>query len=98
MSRYRIGITSVGGRPCVFELQLKPCSSMHCDEQPSRLWTLPSSHCSCGNLRPSPHTAVQVPWLQTGSTVQVGEQPSYGMRLLSSHCSRPSGAPSPQTV
>src|SRR5678815_311505 len=98
MSRYRIGMTSVGGSPWVSALQLKPVSSLQPDEQPSPFWRLPSSHSSCGNLRPSPHTAVQVPRSHTGSTAQLGEQPSYGTRLWSSHCSLPSGMPSPHTV
>src|SRR5512140_3035249 len=65
---------------------------------PSPAMVLPSSHSSCGNFSPSPHTAVHVPPWQCGSTVHVGEQPSYGIRLPSSHGSQPSLMPSPHVV
>jgi hypothetical protein len=71
-----IGRSSVAGRSAVTTMHWKPASSAHVEEQPSPLRLLPSSQASLGNLRPSPHTAVQVPFAQTGSTVQVGEQPS----------------------
>src|SRR5579883_1038577 len=72
---------------------------MHVELHPSPEIVLPSSHCSGGKTRPSPHTPVQPPSpLHLGSRVHVGEQPSYGMRLPSSHCSKPSLWPSPHVV
>ncbi len=56
--------------------QFQPVSTVQVDEQPSPAIVLPSSQPSCGNLRPSPQTAVQVPPAHLGSMVQVGEQPS----------------------
>ena len=79
-------------------VQPVPVSSVHVALHPSPEIVLPSSHCSCGNLRPSPQTAVHVPPLHVVSSVHDGEQPSYGIRLPSSHCSKPSFMPSPQTV
>src|SRR5215468_5348550 len=98
MSRYRIGMSSVGGSAWTSELQVKPVSSLQSWEHPSPSWTLPSSHSSCGNLRPSPHTAVHSPLSHLGSIMQVAEQPSNGIRLPSSHCSLPSFTLSPHTV
>src|ERR1044071_9409340 len=106
MSRYRIGMTSVVGGGWLFSVQSKPefAWSLQSWEQPSPSCTLPSSHSSPGtpptpgNTRPSPHLAVQLPPLHTGSTVQFGEQPSNGTWLPSSHCSLPSVLRSPQTV
>jgi len=69
-------MSRVDGGGWLVAVQLKPGSSLHCDEHPSPSWRLPSSHSSFGNLRPSPHTAVQVPPVHLGSMVQVGEQPS----------------------
>src|SRR5262249_1131711 len=68
--------------------------------QPSPSLTLPSSHGSCANLKPSPQTAVHWPPVHLGSMRQNGEHPSYGTRLPSSHCSYPSMSfcGSPQTV
>src|SRR5260221_350420 len=77
--------------------QLQPVSIVQVELQPSPDSVLPSSHCSCGNFRPSPHTAVHVPPLQRGSTPHQGEQPSYGLRLPSSHCSKPCTRRSPHT-
>src|SRR5580693_8079799 len=93
-------MVSVAGGAAVVLVQVYPVpvSSVQVELQPSPETVLPSSHCSCGNLRPSPQTAVQVPPLQDGSTVHVGEHPSNGIRLPSSHCSEPSLIPSPQTV
>src|SRR6478736_375677 len=98
MSRYRIGISRVPAGAWSTTVQVKPASTVHVSEQPSPLVVLPSSHASCGNFRPSPHTAEHVPPEHCGSSVQVGEQPSYGIRLPSSHCSKPSLTESPQVV
>src|ERR1700722_7222982 len=92
-------VSVAGGAAVVLEhVYPVPVSSVQVELQPSPETVLPSSHCSCGNLRPSPQTAVQVPPLQDGSTVHVGEHPSNGIRLPSSHCSEPSLTPSPQRV
>src|ERR1700733_3513547 len=98
MSRYRIGIVNVVGGASLVAVHVQPGSIVHVDEQPSPFVVLPSSHCSLGNLRPSPHTAVHVPPAHFGSIVHVGEQPSYGIKLPSSHCSSPSTMPLPQWV
>src|SRR5450432_313514 len=93
-----MGMTSWSGGLSVTTLQSNPVSSVHVELQPSPDVKLPSSHASCGNLSPSPHTGVHCPPAHFGSMVQVGEQPSYGIRLWSSHCSKPSNVESPQTV
>src|SRR6478609_4496202 len=91
-------MSSVAGGACSITVQVKPVSRVQVAEQPSPAVVLPSSQASCGNFRPSPQTAVQVPLAHCGSSVQVGEQPSYGIRLPSSHCSKPSFFVSPQVV
>src|SRR5580692_1947420 len=91
-------MTRVAAGGWVTLVQLQPVSIMQVELQPSPETVFPSSHCSPGNTRPSPHTAVHVPPEQCGSIVHVGEQPSYGMRLPSSHCSSPSALPSPHFV
>src|ERR1017187_2603033 len=93
-----MGMESVAAGGSVTLLHVQPVSMVHVELQPSPDTVLPSSHASCGNFSPSPHTAVHVPPLHLGSMVHVGEQPSYGMRLPSSHSSKPSFTPSPHTV
>ena len=64
------------GGAAVVTVHVKPVSSAQALLQPSPETVLPSSHASCGNLRPSPHTAVHVPPEHCVSLVHVGEQPS----------------------
>src|ERR1019366_1689612 len=90
-----MGITSEAAGAWFVAGQVQPVSMVHVGLQPSPAMLFPSSHCSCGNLSPSPHTAVQVPPWHLGSTVHVALQPSFGVVFPSSHCSVPAMIPSP---
>src|SRR3989442_1653224 len=80
---------------------------MQLDEQPSPVTVLPSSHCSPGSSRASPHIAavviVQAPpaggQVQPAvTTMQSAEQPCTPVVVPSSHASLPSTTPSPHTI
>lgn len=95
-------MTALHGWPGVS--QANPCSTVHCDEQPSALAVLPSSHASPPVIFLSPQTTVlthawpAVGQAKFGSTRHKPEQPSPGTALLSSHSSALSTLPLPQVV
>jgi len=59
----------------------KPASCWQSCEQPSPSVVFPSSQASGASFMPSPHWLVQVPVLQSGSSVHVDEQPSPSITL-----------------
>src|SRR3954469_15513989 len=75
-------------------VQVKPCSTVQIEEQPSPSTVLPSSQSSLIS-RPSPQPDVQDSPLQSGSRRQSAEQPSNGALLPSSQLSAPSTTPLP---
>ena len=77
--------------------QVKPASTWQLCEQPSPSRMLPSSQAS-SNTKPSPHSELQVPLLQSSSVWQVAEQPSRDFSLPSSQLSPGSRVPLPQLV
>src|SRR5258706_379218 len=81
-----MGMTSDAAGAWLTDGQLQPVSIVQVELQPSPDSVLPSSHCSCGNFRPSPHTAGHV-----------APQPSPGTLLPSSHVSLPCTRRSPHT-
>ena len=84
-------------------MQVKPHSTKHVAEHPSRDSVSPSSHPSKPALYPSPQTVLHVDRSQAGlvqlypaSFVQSALQPSSSRVLPSSHSSFDASSPSPQ--
>src|SRR5262249_25624119 len=84
---------------------LPTASMLQCDEQPSQLSALPSSHCSPGSSRPSPQrgggggpSGGHGPVVNAPQPLQVGNEPPGDVHATSpSHTSPASTMPSPHT-